>query len=167
MATLGGPGSRAGRERPRPRVPARGPPQPRPPRPCGPGRAPSPYLSVRSLSPSSASAIPSKLSASSRPMAREPRCLAPPDPGALWAAPRYRRATRAALRPEPPCWREAGAPPSTRPLASDRHRPWEQGPPQVRWHLEFLHFPSLTAPQESQAALRLCSVPTSQTFLPS
>lgn len=28
---------------------ARGPPQPRPPRPCGPGRAPSPYLSVRSL----------------------------------------------------------------------------------------------------------------------
>uniref|UniRef100_A0A4W2DEM6 Ankyrin repeat and SOCS box containing 4 n=1 Tax=Bos indicus x Bos taurus TaxID=30522 RepID=A0A4W2DEM6_BOBOX len=52
-------------------------------------------------------------------MAREPRRLAPPDRGALWAVPRYRRATRAALRPEPPCWREAGAPPSTRPLAFD------------------------------------------------
>ena len=63
------------------------------------------YLSARSLSPRSASAIPSKLRASSRPMARKPRRLALPGPGALWAAPAVRllRAGRA-----PPRGRRAG-----------------------------------------------------------
>ncbi|OWK06245.1 ASB4 [Cervus elaphus hippelaphus] len=67
-------------------------------------------------------------------MAQEPRRLAPRDRGALWAAPRYRRAARAALRPEPPCWREArlrprpGPWPLTPQTCLLRHLPWDQEP---------------------------------------
>lgn len=133
------------------------------------------YLSARSLSPSSPSAIPSRLRPTSRPMAREPAAR-PPGWVALWAVPASAQGP-GALRPVSGLGRlpalGAAAPPSARPWAFvtraylPRHPPWDPGrapTPSLGKGpgTEVLPFLSQTNdPQETQAARTPFSFPSS------
>lgn len=111
------------------------------------------YLSARNLSPSSASAIPSKLRPTSRPMAREPGPLARARLGSTAAKPRPTPAARGRapphLRPRP----VPGPGPRLRPRPGPGSlSPQTYVPRHIPGHSESLHsftsFPKQTTPQE-------------------